>query len=284
MSNLLKTAFVIAHFHSNGRVALNTHALIREMAKQSDNVIFVSTNLNDNEAIQLQKFAKVIIRENFGYDFWSYKLGIVKLGDLNQFDRIVICNTSFIVLDPTFLVTSFTGPVNEIGLLGLSRNGEMGDHIQSYWISFEGVQLLKSPEFSEWWSSLLPLDDRTDNINKYEVGLSTYFSSSGYKLKSLFQATENQLLIMLARAIGSGFIVLDFKGKIDLEKNLTMASFDITTALTLNPTAFGWDFLLDSVKIIKIEQIKFNPGKQFMDSKISTLSHEKISLINDAVL
>lgn len=284
MLHTKKTAFVIAHYHINGRVALNTHALIQEMAKVSDSIFFISTNLSALEVSRLQKYANVMQRENIGYDFWSYKLGIEQLGDLSQFERVVICNTSFISLDPSFLVKSFTGYVEHIGLRGLSRNGDMGDHIQSYWISFEGTQLLKSHEFAGWWSTLTPLNDRTENINKYEVGLSNYFSSHGYKLHTLFQATENQLLVMLARAIGGGSILLNVENKLDLKNNLHMVSLDLTYALSLNPTVFGWDFLLDKLKILKIEQIKFNYGHQFMDNKIFALSQADVALIQDAIL
>jgi hypothetical protein len=54
--------------------------------------------------------------------------------------------------------------------------------------------------------------------------------------------------------------------------------------LGLNPTVYGWDFLLDHLKILKIEQIKFNYGHQFIDAKISALSQDNIALIKDAIL
>jgi rhamnosyltransferase len=279
-----KTAFVIAHYHINGRVALNTYALIQEMAKVSDSIFFISTNLSALEVTRLQKYANVIQRENIGYDFWSYKLGIEQLGDLSQFERVVVCNTSFITLDPSFLVKSFTGNVDQIGLRGLSRNGDMGDHIQSYWISFEGAQLLNSSEFIGWWSSLMPLNDRTENIIKYEIGLSFYFLQHGYSLRTLFQATPNQLLIMLARAISGGSVIVRLENCLDFKKQLQIVPLDLTYALGLNPTVYGWDFLLDHLKILKIEQIKFNYGHQFIDAKISALSQDNIALIKDAIL
>jgi hypothetical protein len=63
-----------------------------------------------------------------------------------------------------------------------------------------------------------------------------------------------------------------------------MVSLDLTYALSLNPTVFGWDFLLDKLKILKIEQIKFNYGHQFMDNKIFALSQADVALIQDAIL
>ncbi len=278
MSNICKTAFIIAHFHENGKVALNTHALVEEMAKSSKSVVFVSTNLDEAEANRLKKHAIVIQRENTGYDFWSYKLGIEQLSELSQFERIVVCNTSFISLDPSYLVQSFTGPVDQVGLRGLTRCGEMGEHIQSYWLSFEGNQLLMSPEFATWWDTMLPLNDRNENINKYEVGISGYFTNHGYTLSTLFQETANQLLIMLSRAISRGSVFFN------LENKLQVVPLDLKYALDLNPTIFGWDFILDQIKIIKIEQIKFNYGHQYLDMKLSSLSQNSIALINDASL
>ena len=278
MLQIPRTAFVIAHFHENGKVALNTHALVEEMAKSSNKIVFVSTNLDEFEANRLKKHAQVIQRENTGYDFWSYKLGIDQLGDLSQFDRIVICNTSFISLDPSFLVQSFTGPVDQVGLRGLTRCAEMGEHIQSYWLSFEGNRLLMSSEFVAWWKTMLPLNDRNENINKYEVGISGYFARHGYPLRTLFQETANQLLIMLSRAISRGSVFFN------LENKLQVVPLDLKYALDLNPTIFGWDYILDQIKIIKIEQVKFNYGHQYLDLKLSSLSKEKIALINDATL
>ncbi len=278
MSNSSKTAFVIAHFHENGKVALNTHALVEEMAKSSKSVVFVSTNLDEVEANRLKKHTVVIQRENTGYDFWSYKIGIDRLGDLSQFDRVVICNTSFISLDPAFLVQSFSGPIDEVGLRGLTRCGEMGDHIQSYWLSFEGNRLLMSPEFTSWWATMLPLNDRNENINKYEVGITGHFARHGYPLTTLFKGTANQLLIMLSRAISRGSVFFN------LENKLQVVPLDLKYALDLNPTIFGWDFILDQIKIIKIEQVKFNYGHQFLDMKISSLNQDSIALINDAIL
>ncbi len=278
MSQIPKTAFVIAHFHENGRVALNTHSLVEEMTKSSHMIVFVSTNLNQDEADRLKKYAVVIQRENTGYDFWSYKLGIDQLGDLSQFDRIVICNTSFISLDPSFLVQSFTGSVDQIGLRGLTRCGEMGDHIQSYWLSFEGNRLLMSPEFATWWDTMLPLNDRNENINNYEVGISGYFARHGYPIRTLFQGTANQLLIMLSRAISRGSVFFNLKNK------LQVVPLDLKYALDLNPTIFGWDFIMDQIKIVKIEQLKFNYGHQYLDEKLRNLSVLEKNYLNDALI
>ena len=282
MSNLTKTAFVIAHFHEKGRVAKNTFNLLEEMAKKSDCIVFISTNLDEEEARRVRKHAFLIQRENSGYDFWSYKIGIDQLGDMSQFDRIVVCNTSFISIDPLFLVSSFTGIVEQVGLRGLTRCGEMSEHIQSYWISFEGKSLLNSPEFMQWWDGMLSLNDRKENIIHHEVGISTYFLNKGYPISTLFKETTGQLLIMLSRAISTGSIIVNIEDYSQTSES-QIVPLDLKYAYGLNPTIYAWDFIIDQIKILKIEQFKYNYGRQFMDWKWPTLSDSVNELITDAI-
>lgn len=51
----------------------------------------------------LAPYAHVIVRPNFGYDFWSYKLDLVALSDVAAFERIVFFNSSFLTLNPQLL-------------------------------------------------------------------------------------------------------------------------------------------------------------------------------------
>ena len=83
---------------------------------------------------------------------------------------------------------------------------------------------------------------------------------------------------MLSRAISRGSVFFN------LENKLQVVPLDLKYALDLNPTIFGWDFILDQIKIIKIEQVKFNYGHQFLELKISLLSQENITLVKDAIL
>jgi lipopolysaccharide biosynthesis protein len=277
MSSRHKTAFVIAHFHVNGRVPLNTHALVAEMAKYTDSIVFVSTNLQENESNLLKKYAIVIQRENIGYDFWSYKLGIDKLGDLSRFDRIVICNTSFICLNPKFLVQNFTSEILEVGVRSISKSYENSEHLQSYWLSFEGNLLLTSPEFRSWWSQLVPLDQRQKNIDLYEIGLSTYFLKLGYSLNALFKIESEHLLMIFCRAVVCGIF------NISCINSNELFTIDSSIARNLNPTIYAWDYLLDATGVVKLEQLKFNYAKLDTVSKLSTLDEPSILLIQDAL-
>ena len=59
-------------------------------------MIFVSTaKLNENEMRSLGAYVdSIIVKENSGYDFGSWKAGLRSEEDLRKYDEIVICNDS----------------------------------------------------------------------------------------------------------------------------------------------------------------------------------------------
>ena len=275
--NNVKTAFIVAHFHPKGKVADNTQALLDEMKKISKDIIFVSTNMDQNEEILVRNKAKLIKRANIGYDFWSYKIGIEALGDLREYDRIIICNTSFVCLDPNLLLQKFTQELSEYSLIGVTKSNEKKEHLQSYFISFEGKEFINSKDFEYWWLSMEPLNERIENIDSYEVGMTQYFLQKNYKIKSICEMRPEQLIIMFARALNRGVI------KIESNLNTEIVTLDLSHAKNLNPTIYAWDILMRSIGIIKIEQILHNYGHMYMDYEIGLLEKQKIYLIADAI-
>jgi rhamnosyltransferase len=73
-------AFVIAHYHPQGKLAADLFALIRHLSALASRVVLVSTCLSAVCTAKVRPFAQVIARENFGYDFWSYRVGLEALG------------------------------------------------------------------------------------------------------------------------------------------------------------------------------------------------------------
>ena len=67
---------LIAHFHQNGLIRSDLVNLIKLFNKSFNQIIFVSTNLKNSEKKKIDKFAKIITRPNYGYDFYSWKVGL----------------------------------------------------------------------------------------------------------------------------------------------------------------------------------------------------------------
>lgn len=247
-------AFVIAHFHPGGRVAPDLFALVRSLHHFTSRIVFVSTGISDAAAAELRPFAQVISRENFGYDFWSYKVGIEALGDLSGLDRLVIFNSSFITLAPRSLCTPFLGAVREPGLRGLTRCDFGRPHLQSFWVAFEHRDLILSGDFERWWRGMTPVSDRGEVIRRYEMGMSEHFVAAGVPMRAEFQPTPEEDIVAVCRMIASR------RGQIDRFVEHTEAGprLRVERARRLNPTHFHWEPLLKRHGVLKLDLLKNN--------------------------
>lgn len=271
-----RTSVVFAHYHTSGSVSENLVNLVEEFSKRVDQVVFVSTKLTETYQEILGSFAKVIVRENFGYDFWSYKVGLDSIIDLSNHDRVIIANSSIVTLYPEIIVDKFLGPVGSPKLRGITISHQLTRHIQSYWVSFEGKALIGSPDFAEWWGRMVPISDREQVIHQYELGMSQFFSARNWPLTAELEPDRSQQLVMLARAIAVGVLQFEVTGN---SVGLNLDDFP------LNPTHFLWDALLERAGMIKIELLRDNPERQSMDVMRSWLADKAHfrALIDDAL-
>ena len=244
-------AFVVAHYDAAGRVAWNLRDLVSHLASLG-RVVFVSTNLADNDARALPAAVEVITRPNEGYDFYSYKRGIEALGDLHAFDEVVILNSSFVSLDPARLTERFFSRASpDIDMLGLTANYEYAAHLQSYWIAFRGRRILDSPAFSQWWARMEPVSERDLVIPRYEVGMSHAFHQAGFRLASAFSPPQEERGAVAHR----------------------------------NPTHVFWDALMAEFAILKLELLRTNPFRMDLAKLQAVLQArpEWRALVDDAL-
>jgi rhamnosyltransferase len=246
-----RKAFVIAHYNEAAQVSPDLFRLVAYLNKQRAKVVFVSTNLTDTHCKALSSHSTVIRRENFGYDFWSYKIGIDALGDLKHYDRVTLLNSSFLILSPPLLCEVFLSSPKTPAMRGLSMSHDKGKHLQSYWVAFETTQLLTSAYFKEWWNNMTPISERQSVIDTYEVGMTKYFEMNGIPIISVYEPTPTDLMLATFRMFARG------RRKFETEtRTLTISSLG---AEKLNPTHFLWEKLLVECGIIKYELLKKNP-------------------------
>lgn len=253
-------AFVVAHFDAKGRVYENLFNLLKHIRKKiSDRIVFVSTGLKESEKARLLPIAKVISRENYGYDFWSYKLGIDALGNLNNLKRLTLFNSSFITMDPVRLLETCLKGASGPSLRGITASGDISPHLQSYWISFEGQELINSQEFRKWWGDMTPISEKKDVILKYEIGMSQYFSNIGIPLLPEYEPTQEERFIAFCRAVSTNHVnALKLIGSADIKNDgININYADIVTEL--NPSHYYWDFVLRKTGVIKVDLVKNNP-------------------------
>jgi hypothetical protein len=256
-------AFVVAHFDPSGRVGNHLVQLVRSLPGP---VVFVSTGISDSEARRVGAFAKVVARPNVGYDFFSYRTGIEMFQDsLGELDGLVILNSSFITVDPERLLRGYFSRFGaETHLLGLTRSDHIEPHLQSFWVGF-GPPVLRSPSFLEWWRGVEPISDRREVIRRYELGMSRFFLGKGFSIDAVFEPDTRQRLRGTMRAIDCPIIKLAsgvvLSAALADEVNPDgWVAVNVNQYLReLNPTHLLWDFLLESLGIVKVDLLRSNP-------------------------
>lgn len=245
-------AVVIAHYDSAGRLPRHLQRLVAHLASMAQRVIFVSTGLHPEAAQQIRQHAEVIVRENVGYDFWSYKVGIEALGDLAKFDKVWLLNSSFITFDPVLFCDRFLGWPGTADLYGLTESTDQGAHVQSYCVAFATRRVLDSGAFATWWTQMTPISERLQVILKYELGMSRHFVAAGFSTGSVFVPESQECVLALMRAIETrNLAVAAGAGTGPVQLTLRDARF-------LNPTHYVWEGLLERFGVLKLDLVREN--------------------------
>jgi lipopolysaccharide biosynthesis protein len=204
----LNQALVIAHFHQDGKLRADTLNFLESCQGLFKRLIFVSTNLSEDQRVLIPNFVECHVRENIGYDFLSYHLGISQLVDAGigldrpgeNFERLTLMNTSFIICDVNKFINTYfyeslpkTG-VDFFGLTMHESDGVVPMHLQSFLFSFNR-RVLSDESFLSWWAGVQHQGDKKAIIQNYEIGLSVFLNDLGYEMGSIYQLPASQLIL-----------------------------------------------------------------------------------------
>lgn len=271
-----ETAFVIAHYDKQGHLSKHVLDHVKYISKLTKKIIFVSTHLQDKWLLELTPHAKVIVRPNYGYDFWSYKLGLDALVDLGEVDHIIFWNTSFVCVNPEKLYVSYMDNISQSGMYGITSCNMPSPHIQSYFFSFYGQDLIKSVVFRDWWSRMTPISEREEVIHRYEVGMSKYFLRKDVRLSHAFDLNFFDGLLIFIKILMS----LNFKRSL-LKRLIKKTSFPRLSSLNL--THYAWSRLLNKFGVIKVELLVLNPTKQNTSRLPHNLNQKEMAHVNEVL-
>lgn len=223
---------------------------LAELAKHFD-IHFVTTaeKLHEDQAAiaTLQQYCcSITVRKNEGYDFGSWRYGIVNnYADLCRYEGVLLANDS--LYGPLFDLANFIkfAQASSADVLGLTDSNEIAYHLQSFFLFFK-PHVFTSEIFVNFWQNVAIQGDKWDIIKKYEIGFSQ----------------------RLLRA-----------GKYTLQ-----AYCDMTGYPNLNHTHVHWRDLirLKQFPFLKIELVKKNPFSidvSDMEEIVNTLSDYDYSLI-----
>ncbi len=178
---------VFSHFDRDGKVDDYVIHYVAQLGRLGFGVIFVSTagDLDDEGLSRLQPLCrKIVVRDNVGYDFGSWKTGLELAGDLDGVETLVLANDS--VYGPVHDLAPVFATMRERGLdvWGITDSWQLRYHLQSYFMVF-GKAALQSPAFRNFWKNLPAFCFKRVLIWHCEVGLSQGLMKAGLALGAL---------------------------------------------------------------------------------------------------
>ena len=136
-----------------------------------------------------ERATAVIVRDNVGYDFGSYKCGIRYLRDIDARPvELLITNDS--VFGPLTPLSSVLKRAKGYDLYGITDSIEPSYHLQSYFVHY-GRRVLQSDAFHHFWDPVEfigsgDMESKYRIVTQYEIGGSQFFIQQGFKVGAAF--------------------------------------------------------------------------------------------------
>lgn len=236
---------VFAHYDRDNIVDDYIIYYLSALNESGFDIVFVTTSGADEVYLEDRLKSKVNIvikRNNIGRDFYSYKTGIYAIFPiLKRYKLLLLANDSVYMFSKQKFSKLIDGVYqkvlrNEGDFFGAIDSYERAYHLQSW---FLGFAINKNTYEFLGSLCLVPLENKEDIINIYEVGLSQMAIKSGLRVISMF----------------------DYK-KIALSLNKGHPYYEHTRKYYANPTHFFWDVLINKgFPFIKKELLAINPSR-----------------------
>ena len=253
------TVAVYAHFDPGGRVAPHVRRALEQVAGAVDAVVVVSTaDLGPRERAVLSSYGRLIVRENTGYDFYSWKTGIDTLGDLRGHQRLVLCNDS--VVGPLIGMRELLAAAPEADVWSTTASAEIAPHLQSWFTVYESAAL-EAGLVRAFWRAMTPESHRYQVIRRYEVGQSRLLQTGGLRTASWF--VPDRVESVRAEVRHRRWLAQRAKRPVPSPARLTAEAVlarPWTQTRTWNPCYACWDSALTGrLPYVKLEAVRDDP-------------------------
>lgn len=269
----MQRAVIFAHFHPEGDIPPYTRHLIAFLLERAQRFILVSTCLNQAAAAALPAPVEVIVRDNVGHDFMSYKTGWQKIGNVSSYDEVWIANDSIYLAEPARLDQTLAQLAQQdADVWALTASQEHSFHLQSFFIGFRR-RALTDPDVARFWAQVEVLPDKQEIIRRYERGLSQCLQASGLRLAAAYVADSAADICLMADRKANGR---------PLRRLLLTLKMLARPRRRCNPMHFLWDQVLARQGILKLELLKRNPRGIDLDCQDQLLSAAAARALQEA--
>jgi hypothetical protein len=240
---------LFAHYDAAGQVLGYVHEYLRQLRRLDADIVFVSTadRLDEAALTRLRESCcRVIVRENSGYDFGSWKTGLQRGPAPAEYEGLIITN------DSVFGPARDLHPIVErmmaepCDFWGITDSYELSYHLQSYFVCFKPA-VFRSPAFARFWERYPFTHHKRFAIWNGEVRLTQALKRAGFTPGAVCPYAG---------------IRLSLEGRSTRDLAFTVfALLNYQRGGHPNPTHFFWDSLLlnNDMPFLKKELVLDNP-------------------------
>lgn len=266
-----KRIAVMAHFDPAGEMPVRTRRLIRQLLDVADHLVVVSTGLRPDAFESKDPRITVISRQNVGYDFFSFKVGIESIPDLWAYDELIVANDSvYMVRDYGFSNVFERMADANCDMWAMTVSEQIVSHAQSYFVVFK-KSLLVTPAFAKFWRDVRVIDNKWQIILNYEVGMTQHFLEHGARVESAFKPTFRDYLTIAWRLAARRKLIQPIQFLIEILHWQRVKSSNLTHYL--------WDKVASELGFLKCEVLRDNPNKLRMHGLASVVGSEHVAEI-----
>lgn len=243
-------ALVYAHWDRDGIVDSYVLHALREYRAVVDRVVFVSTHCTGVSPPLTSLADEVVVRENHGFDFASWREGLRRL-DIASYDEILFTNSS--VYGPLWPISGClaTAAARRSDLWGMTVSQEPEVHLQSYFMGMSR-RLLTSGFGRRLWESVANVPTKRDAINAYELRWMRDCVANGFAVHSLFDGRRHSQ-VPLAEQLANMTCWPPWQKRVRRYRRSVRRAH-------ANPTHLHWKRVLeDGVPMLKVDLLRDNP-------------------------
>lgn len=190
---------VMAHYDVAGKLRPHVRGQVEALAASVDKlVVCTASRLDDESRAWFTERAHLVERANYGYDFFSYKVGLDSVGDLSSYDEVVVCNDTYVFALDSYQPIFDAMADRPCDFWGLTRAERVAPHIQSFFVAFR-PWVVSSRTFRTFWETMEPISRRRQVIRRYEIGLSRRLYEAGFESGAYFVENDEDRRISRER-------------------------------------------------------------------------------------
>ena len=241
---------IYAHWDLNGFVDPYVIHALRQYRAAVQRIVFVSTHYQVRNRDLRDVADEVIVRENTGFDFQSWKEGLERVG-LDTFDEVVFANSS--VYGPVWPFDQvLNSPITRHdGIWGMTISRQHTLHLQSYFMAMPR-HFLTSGAGRELWGDVVPFRTKSDCIEACELRWMDKCLRSGVNVDAFFDARRHPS-VPLSEQLAN---LVRWPPRTQLGRRYRLA----VRQKAGNPTHLQWKQLLEcGVPFVKCDLFTLNP-------------------------